>query len=67
MTWGWSFLEFIPRWQREDEEGLQRRKLIIPFFARRLIPSGAHIHQSVIDRANRGTKMPNIPEEYLIE
>ena len=67
MTWGWSFLEFIPQRQREDEEGLQRRKLIIPFFARRLIPSGAHIHQSVIDRTNRGTKMPNIPEEYLIE
>jgi uncharacterized protein (DUF2235 family) len=67
MTWGWSFLELIPQWRRENEDGWQRRKLIIPFFARRLIPSGAHIHQSVIDRANGGTKMPNVPEEYLIE
>jgi len=67
MTWGWSLLEFIPQWRREDEGELRRRKLIIPFFARRLIPPGARIHQSVIDLAKGGKLPSNIPEDYLKE
>jgi uncharacterized protein (DUF2235 family) len=67
MTWGWSLLEFIPQCRRDGVGRLCRRKLIIPLLARRLIPSGASIHQSVIDRADCRKPLPNLPEKYLIE
>lgn len=67
MTWGWSLLEFIPQWRREGEAGSQKWKLIIPLFVRRSIPSGARIHQSVIDRSKGGNLPPNIPDEFSIE
>ncbi|WP_352976674.1 DUF2235 domain-containing protein [Mesorhizobium sp. M1005] len=65
MTWAWSLLEFIPQWRRKGDGVSQRGRLIIPFFARRSIPSGARIHQSVIDRAKSGGPLPNMPEEFL--
>lgn len=67
MTWAWSLLEFIPQWRRKGDGVSQRGRLIIPFFARRSIPSGARIHQSVIDRAKSGGPLPNMPEEFLTE
>lgn len=67
MTWAWSLLEFIPQWRRKGDGVSQRGRLIIPFFARRSIPSGARIHQSVIDRAKSGEPPPNMPEEFLTE
>lgn len=67
MTWGWSLLEFVPQWRQEGGGGLQKRKLTFPCFARRSIPSGARIHQSVIDRGNGGKQLPNLPEDHVIE
>lgn len=67
MTWGWSLLEFIPQWRRDGEGQLHGRKLIIPLFSRRSIPSGARIHQSVIDRSDCGKPLPNLPDKYSIE
>lgn len=67
MTWAWSLLELVPQWQQKGQESAQKGRFTIPFFARRSIPTGARIHQSVIDRINGGKQPPNIPEEFLIE
>lgn len=67
MSWGWSVLEFLPQWRRVGDGVSQGRRLIMPLFARRPIPSGARIHQSVIDRAKGGEPPPNMPEEFLTE
>lgn len=67
MTRGWSLLEFIPQWRREGEGGSQWRRLIIPFFARRSIPPGARIHQSVIDRTKGANPPQNMPRDFLLE
>jgi uncharacterized protein (DUF2235 family) len=67
MTWGWGLLEFIPQWRRKEGEKSQKRKLIIPLFARRSIPADARIHQSVFDRYKGGNLPPNISEKFSIE
>ncbi|CAJ0849346.1 hypothetical protein AMST5_00112 [freshwater sediment metagenome] len=58
MTFGWAILEFLPR--RKPE--LSRRSSLfgwtIPFFERRVIPGGAHLHQTV---AERSSPAPNVP------
>lgn len=67
MSLGWSVLEFVPQSRWDCQGASPRRRLIIPFFARRRIPSGARIHRSVIERAPGGKLPPNIPEEFLTE
>jgi uncharacterized protein (DUF2235 family) len=64
MSWGWSVLEFLPQWRGKFPKG---GRLIIPFFARRPIPPGARVHQSVADRANGDGRPPNMPADFLIE
>ncbi|QGM99880.1 DUF2235 domain-containing protein [Methylocystis parvus] len=67
MSWGWGVLEFLPQRRRKLEDGSKGSKLTIPLFARRSIPAGARIHQSVTDRANGGDRPPNMPADFLIE
>ena len=67
MSWGWSVLEFLPQWRRKPEDGSRGSRLTIPLFARRSIPAGARIHQSVADRVNGDERPPNMPADFLIE
>lgn len=69
MTGGWAILEYLPR--RVPREGRPDRKTLwgwyIPLKERRIIPPGARIHQSVIDRAGGGPLPPNVPADHVIE
>lgn len=65
MTWAWALLEFIP--QRRAAGSNEGGGLFIPFFARRSIPEGARLHQSVVERANAGTRSPNMPSSFLVD
>jgi uncharacterized protein (DUF2235 family) len=60
MTLRWAILEFLPR----RKPTLSRRPSflgwMIPFFERRVIPEGAHLHQSV---AGRSPSPPNLPNK----
>lgn len=67
MSPGWRVLEVIPQWRWDCQGASPRRRLIIPFFARRRIKPGARIHRSVVDRAQGGKLPPNIPDEFLTE
>ena len=67
MTWAWSLLEFIPQIRSVETNGTRRNQLFIPFFARRPVPEGARLHQSVIDRANAGTTSANMPASFVVE
>lgn len=67
MSWGWSILEFLPQWRRKREDDPKSSRLTIPLFARRSIPAGARIHQSVADRAKGSDRPPNMPADFLVE
>lgn len=66
MTWGWPALELLPR----RSPALTRRPALLgwtlPLFERRVIPSGARLHQSVLDRyADRPPS--HLPERFEVE
>jgi hypothetical protein len=67
MNWARSLLEFIPRIPTVESSGARRNEVFIPFFARRFIPEGARLHQSVIERANAGIKSANMPSSFLVD
>lgn len=67
MSWGWSILEFLPQWRRRDGSNSQRRRLVIPLFARRFIPAGARIHHSVLDCRLGEQRPQNLPEDYQLD
>ncbi len=66
MTWKWALIEFIPR----RKPALSRRPSLfgwtIPLFERRVIPEGANVHQSVIDRGRIAGNPPNLPSHYVV-
>ena len=67
MTWAWSILEYLPQVRRVAANGSTRTEVFIPFFARRPIPEGARIHQSVFDREAEGLRSPNMPKTFVVE
>ncbi len=67
MTWAWALLEFIPQRREIEVDGSRRKVWLIPFFARRPIPEGARLHQSVVDRATAGVRSPNLPANFVVD
>lgn len=69
MTWGWGCLECLPR--RRAAASTRRRGLwglYVPFFESRVIPEGATVHRSVLDRAAPdGNLPPNLPAGCPVE
>ena len=65
MSWAWSLLEFVPQLRRKGS-GTGGRKLVVPCFSRRVIPAGAHIHQSAINHFG-GKRPPNMPGRFSTE
>jgi uncharacterized protein (DUF2235 family) len=64
MTVGWSLLEFLPRRRQTNSSRPALLGVTLPLFERRFIPSGATVHNSVIERAQKlGRRSPNIPVE----
>jgi uncharacterized protein (DUF2235 family) len=68
MNWAWAFLEFVPRFRPKGSERRGIFNITVPLFERRAIPSGAHVHQSVLDRVHNGSlKPPNLPSDLSVE
>jgi uncharacterized protein (DUF2235 family) len=68
MSWGWAILEFLPRRRPADSRRRSFVGLSIPYFEPRNIPEGAHVHRSVISRAERTNRKPsNLPDHFSIE
>jgi uncharacterized protein (DUF2235 family) len=71
LTAGWEILEWIPK-QEKYREWPERKCLLgwyLPRGEPRLIPEGAIIHQSVIDRIAQKTsyRPVNMPKSYAVE
>lgn len=74
MNFAWRVLEYLPR--RVPETSWRRRRnprgYYLPMADRRLIPEGATVHQSVLDRRERASPdapyaPPNLPIAFNIE
>lgn len=71
MNWAWRLLEYVPRrvpvtsWRRRGNT----TGIYLPLADRRLIPDGALIHQSVLDRmaADGSYAPPNLPVAHAVE
>ncbi|GGA78064.1 hypothetical protein GCM10011491_01570 [Brucella endophytica] len=68
INWAWAILEIIPC---RRPEGCKRRGLfglILPLFDWRVIPEGAVLHASVLERAKLiGDLPPNMPSVYEVD
>lgn len=68
MTWAWAVLEFLPRRRAVSSPKPSLFGLTIPFFERRILPHGARVHRSVIDRSEGTSGTPAVlPSEYRVE
>lgn len=67
LTPAWWLLEFLPHEYYNKPDG--RREYRIPLGARRTIPEGSLLHESVLERLKCRPDYcpPNLPEHYLVE
>jgi uncharacterized protein (DUF2235 family) len=69
MNWLWSALEYLPRRRPEGSRRRQLFGLAIPYFEGRILPEGARIHRSVIERDDIAAmpRGPRLPPDYTTE
>jgi uncharacterized protein (DUF2235 family) len=71
MTTGWKILEYLPK-KAKWREWAERRAVLgwyLPLAEPRVIPEGALIHRSVLDRMDRdqGYRPINLPGAHVVE